>query len=94
MRPDAADPERCFFDLFVMNWLTDSERLTREPSPHELVAENTKVGRVPDQDFTALPKVQLGLHSDGLEEIFLSTHGQEVRVADFHSVLDSYLYDD
>ena len=94
MRPDAAAPERCFFDLFVMNWLTDSERLTREPSPHELVAENTKVGRVPDQDFTALPKVQLGLHSDGLEEIFLSTHGQEVRVADFHSVLDSYLYDD
>jgi len=77
-----------------MNWLTDEERRAREPSPHEFVDENSKVGRVPDQDFTALPKVQLGLHSDGLAEIFLSTHGQEVRVADFQSELDSYLYDD
>lgn len=94
IRPDVSDAERCFFDLFVMNWLTEDEQQAREPSPHEFVEENAKVGRVPDQDFTALPKVQLGLHSDGLEDLFLSTKGQEVRVADFQTVLDSYLYDD
>ena len=92
MRPEPSDPERCLFDLFVFNWLSDDELATREIPPHEVVAEHTKVGRVPDQDFTALPKVQLGLHSEGIESIFLSTEGQEVRVMDFHTELDCYLF--
>lgn len=94
MRPDVTDPERCFFDLFIFNWLTEEEAATKEKREHEMLEEGAKVGRVPDQDFTALPKVQLGLHSDGLENLFLATQGQEVRVSDFHVVLDGYLYGD
>jgi hypothetical protein len=92
IRPDGVDPERCFFDMTVFNWLTDEEKAAAPVRVHETVEEGTKVGRVPDQDFTALPKVQLGLHSDGLENIFLAARGQEVRVMDFHRDLDTFLF--
>ena len=52
--------------------------------------EGDSVGRVPDQDFTALPKVQLGMHSAGLSHLFLNS--QEIRVQHFHEVVDHYVY--
>lgn len=90
MRPDPVDHERCFFDLFIFNWLTDEERASRPRRKHEMLEEGADVGRVPDQDFTALPKVQLGLHSRGIDSIFLSE--QETRVMHFHQILDQYLF--
>ncbi len=45
---------------------------------------------MPDQDFTALPTVQLGLHSNGFENVRLSD--QECRVLAFHTSLDEYLF--
>lgn len=91
IRPDSVDHERCSFDMFVFNWLTDDDRAERAARRHRVVDPDTEVGRVPDQDFTALPKVQLGLHSDGIDAIFLNS--QEVRVKHFHEVLDHYLFD-
>lgn len=91
IRPHATDPERCFFDMYIFNWLDEDEREARRGARHAVADEGTEVGRVPDQDFTALPKVQLGMHSDGLESIFLSD--QEIRVLHFHEVLDHYLFD-
>jgi len=90
IRPDGTDPERCFFDMYIFNWLTDDEKAGRVIPRHAIAAEDSEVGRVPDQDFTALPKVQKGMHSDGLENIFISN--QEVRVWNFHEVLDDYLF--
>jgi phenylpropionate dioxygenase-like ring-hydroxylating dioxygenase large terminal subunit len=90
IRPDAVDPERCFFDMYIFNCLTDEERATRVIPRHAVAEEDSEVGRVPDQDFTALPKVQRGLHSDGLDSLLLSA--QEVRVLHFHEVLDEYLF--
>jgi len=91
IRPHAEDHERCYFDMFIFNWLTEAERAGRGDAAHVQVEEDTEVGRVPDQDFTALPKVQLGLHSDGIDSIFLNS--QEIRVKHFHEVLDQYLFD-
>lgn len=91
IRPDAVDHERCYFDMYIFNWLNPDERAAKPPRRHQYADEETEVGRVPDQDFTALPKVQLGLHSDGIDAIFLNS--QEVRVKHFHEVLDRYLFD-
>jgi len=90
IRPDATDAERCYFDMFIFNWLSDEERSERRAARHAAVDEGTEVGRVPDQDFSALPNVQLGMHSDGLESILLSE--QEIRVLHFHQVLDQLLF--
>ncbi len=90
IRPDATHHERCFFDMFIFNWLSPQDKARRPARKHGVADENSDVGRVPDQDFTALPKVQLGMHSDGLSSIFLNS--QEIRVKHFHEVVDSYLY--
>ena len=91
IRPHATDHERCFFDMFIFNWLTDDERAGRSPRTHVVADEGDSVGRVPDQDFTALPKVQLGMHSAGLSHLFLNS--QEVRVQHFHEVVDRYVFE-
>jgi len=85
-----SDPERCFFDLSIFNWLIQEERAARPPRKHQLLEEGADVGKVPDQDFTALSKVQLGLHSKGIDSIFLLD--QETRILHFHEVLDHYLF--
>ena len=90
IRPDSAHHERCFFDMFIFNWLTPQDKADRPPRRHGMAQEDSEVGRVPDQDFTALPKVQLGMHSDGLESIFLNS--QEIRVKHFHEVIDTYIF--
>lgn len=90
IRPHASDHERCFFDMFIFNWLTDDEREARPPRTHVVAEEGDSVGRVPDQDFTALPKVQLGMHSAGLSHLFLNS--QEIRVQHFHEIVDRYVF--
>lgn len=92
IRPHPDDHERCYFDMSVFNWLTPEEKAARPVPPHRTLEEGTDVGRVPDQDFTALPKVQRGMHSDGIDSIFLSTRAQEQRVMHFHVTVDGYLF--
>jgi len=60
IRPDATDAERCYFDMFIFNWLSDEERSERRAARHAAVDEGTEVGRVPDQDFSALPTCSSG----------------------------------
>lgn len=90
IRPHATDPEWCYFDLHVFDWLTDEQRAARKPRKHRDLEYSTEVGRVPDQDFTALPTVQLGLHSDGLQDLIFSDW--ECRIVAFHDRLDDYLF--
>ncbi len=90
IRPHTTDPEMCYFDMHVFDWMTPEARAARPRRKHVEVEPGTEVGRVPDQDFTALPTVQLGLHSDGFDEVRLSD--QECRVLAFHVDLDRYLF--
>ncbi len=90
IRPHATDPEQCYFDMHVFDWLSPEQKAARPRRQHVEVAPGTEVGRVPDQDFTALPTVQLGLHSNGFENVRLSD--QECRVLAFHTSLDEYLF--
>jgi phenylpropionate dioxygenase-like ring-hydroxylating dioxygenase large terminal subunit len=90
IRPDANDPEMCYFDMHIFDWLTPEEKASRPPRVHQVLDEDTKVGRVPDQDFTQLPKVQLGMHADVLSELLLSD--QECRVLAFHEQVDRHIY--
>ena len=89
IRPHATDPEWCYFDLHVFDWLSAERKAARPPREHVDLPPGTDVGRVPDQDFTALPSVQLGLHSDGFSDVRLSD--QECRVLAFHEQLDEHV---
>lgn len=90
IRPDPVDHESCFFDMFVFDMLTDEQKAARPPSKHVILEKGVSVGRVPDQDFTQLPTVQKGLHSNGFAEVLLSD--QECRVLAFHQEVDRYVF--
>lgn len=90
IRPEAGNHERCFFDMFIFNWLTPEQAASRPSRKHHVAVEGTEVGRVPDQDFSALPRVQLGMHSDGIDSILLNS--QEIRVQHFQEMIDNYLF--
>jgi len=89
IRPHPTDPDWSYFDLHVFDWLSDAERAARPRRKHVDLPPGTDVGRVPDQDFSALPSVQLGMHSAGFEQVRLSD--LECRVLAFHECIDGYV---
>lgn len=89
IRPDAADPDSCLFDLYIFRW-PDETQPPPEPVPNVVVeAGAASFGKVLDQDFDNLPGVQRGLHHDLLGEVTLLAH--EIRLVHLHRVLDRYL---
>ncbi len=91
IRPNATDPDRCWFDLWRFAW-PDEHAPVPDPAPNVWVDQGAgSFGQVLDQDFENLPRVQRGLHSRSLEFVTLS--GQEVRVAHVHTAVDRYLDD-
>jgi choline monooxygenase len=89
IRPNATDPDRCWFDLWRFAW-PDENGPVPDAVPNTWVDQGAgSFGQVLDQDFENLPRVQRGLHSASLEFVTLS--GQEVRVAHVHTAVDRYL---
>jgi len=65
IRPEATDAERCYFDMFIFNWLSDEERSERRAARHAAVDEEPRSAASRTRIFSALPNVQLGMHSTG-----------------------------
>ena len=90
-RPDLHDPGSCWFDVYRFE-LPSADAEEAAPVRNVIVADTgTSFGRVLDQDFKNLPKVQRGLAGGALEFVTLS--GQEVRVLALHDAVDRYLAD-
>ena len=90
LRPDASDPDHCWFDVYTFAWPDEHRRAELKPVPHiDADAATHSFGLVLDQDFANLPGVQRGLHSDSLEHITVSA--QEIRVVALHETIDRYI---
>ncbi len=89
IRPNATDPDHCWFDLWRFAW-PDQTQPAPEPVPNIWVDQGAgSFGQVLDQDFENLPRVQRGMHSSSLHHVTLSF--QERRVIHVHTVIDEYL---
>jgi choline monooxygenase len=89
LRPNATDPDRCWFDVWRFQW-PDASLPLPAPAPNVWVPQGQgSFGAVLDQDFENLPRVQRGMHSDHLQ--FVTLTAQEVRVAHVHTAVDSFI---
>lgn len=97
-QPHPTDPEKCLFDhwFFVPSVAGIDEVETPvglrpvAPAVHEVFKQGEQsLGFVADQDLSIALDQQLGLHSRGYSDAFLS--GQEMRVRRYHEVLNDYL---
>jgi phenylpropionate dioxygenase-like ring-hydroxylating dioxygenase large terminal subunit len=100
--PHATDPERCTFDYWYMVPRIAGQEAAGtiygerpiEEAQHETGSFAAQKAALPQGDFLAqdlsvAEMQQLGLHSMGYEDAYLS--GQETRVRRFHEVLNDYL---
>jgi phenylpropionate dioxygenase-like ring-hydroxylating dioxygenase large terminal subunit len=87
--PDG-DPNRCHWHVTMLQWLPPEERAAkREPLTDIPPGDHFDYFLALEQDWEMMQRQQRGLRNAGLGEMALTR--QEVRLAYYHSVLDSWV---
>lgn len=82
-------PETCLFELWSLAFLPD-EGYQRITQPTILPHDSAEIPEIPRQDYSNLPRQQLGLHAKGFEYMRLS--GQmEGMISNYQRLIDGYL---
>lgn len=89
-RPHATDPNRMYFDIWMLEYIVDQDKLPKFRPKHKFYRYGEKsLGMVIDQDGYNLPNVQQGMNSVAYEGLWLGD--LEVRIRHFHQTLDHYV---
>ena len=92
-RPHPTDPNRMYFDIWMLEYIVDPEEIPDERPRHRFYQYGEKsLGMVIDQDGANLPKVQQGMQSAAFDGLWLGD--LEVRIRHFHKTLDDYIGSD
>jgi phenylpropionate dioxygenase-like ring-hydroxylating dioxygenase large terminal subunit len=85
------DPNRCTWHVMNLMWLPPEQRAAmREPLNDIPEGEHFTYFLALEQDYDQMKRQQAGLRNTALKELALTR--QEVRLAWFHSALDSWVY--
>ena len=88
--PNPTDPNQCTFEIRSTRTYpagTGSQRAAVEE-----VTDPRQVGLIPQQDLANLPRIQQGLRSRGMRQVWLAAN-QEKLILNMHRELDRYLQD-
>jgi phenylpropionate dioxygenase-like ring-hydroxylating dioxygenase large terminal subunit len=81
-------PETCLFELWSLAFLPDdAPRIT---APTVLPHDSPEIPEIPRQDYSNLPRQQLGLHATGFEYMRLSNQ-MEGMISNYQRLIDGYL---
>lgn len=91
VRPHATDPDRCTFEIYSTRTLpATAERERAEVIPVTDLADPDQVYQIPRQDLGNLKRIQKGLHSRAIRQVWLASHHEKLILA-MHRELDRYL---
>jgi len=91
VRPHATDPDRCTFEIYSTRTLpAAAERERAEVIPVTDLADPDQVYQIPRQDLGNLKRIQKGLHSRAIRQVWLASHHEKLILA-MHRELDRYL---
>jgi phenylpropionate dioxygenase-like ring-hydroxylating dioxygenase large terminal subunit len=82
-------PESCFFEIWSLDFMQDGEVETPR-QPIILPYDSDEFPEIPRQDYSNLPRQQLGLHAKGFEYMRLS-HEYEGMISNYQRLIDGYL---
>ncbi len=91
VRPDAKNPDACTFEIFSTRTLPAAA--ARERAVVNVVtdvADPEQVYQIPRQDLGNLQRIQKGLHSRSIKQIWLASHHEKI-ILGMHQELDRYL---
>jgi len=91
VRPDAKDPDKCTFEIFSTRSLpADAKRERAEVIQVDDLGDPDQVYLIPRQDLGNLQRMQKGLHSRSIRQIWLAQEQEKV-ILGMHRELDRYL---
>jgi len=89
--PHATDPNQCTFEIFATTTLPAAEKPPRaQMQTVDDLLDPDQVRLIPRQDIGNIPRIQKGLHSRGIKQVFLASN-QEKLIVNMHRELDRYL---
>lgn len=88
-RPHPTDPDKMLFDVQTYDLVPEGAPWPERPDWQTYKHGEKSIGTVLDQDAFNLPTVQKGMHSSGIDGLWLGD--QELRIRHFHAVLDRYI---
>ena len=87
---ESGDPGRCYWHVKGLMWLPEEQRAAaREPLIEVNEGEHEPYFLALEQDYIQMQRQQIGLRNRGLG--FMALTRQEVRLAFYHAVLDSWV---
>jgi nitrite reductase/ring-hydroxylating ferredoxin subunit len=91
VRPDASDPNRCTFEILSTKTYPAGVQPPR-PTLETVddVNDPEQVRLIPRQDLSNIPRIQKGLHSRSIGQVWLASN-QEKLIVNMHQELDRYL---
>jgi nitrite reductase/ring-hydroxylating ferredoxin subunit len=83
-------PETCFFEIWSLTLFPEGQEPPVVMEPVVLPHDSDKFPPIPRQDYSNIPRQQIGLHAEGFEFMRL---GKDVEglISNYHRVLDTYL---
>ena len=82
--------ETCLFELFSLTLYPEDEKRERPVAPTPMPYDGPHYPPIPAQDYSNIPRQQLGLHSKGFEYMRLS-HEIEGLISNYNRVIDGFL---
>ncbi len=83
-------PEETLMEIWSLARFADDDEPTRPTPPEVWECNDPRWPAIPAQDFSNLPRQQLGLHARGFEYMRLSA-GLEGHISNFQRTIDGYL---
>ncbi len=83
-------PEETLMEIWSLTRFPEGKEPAPPPPPEVMECDDPRVPPIPTQDFSNLPRQQLGLHAKGFEYMRLS-EGIEGGVANFERTVDGFL---
>lgn len=90
-RPDPVDPDRSTFEIFSTRSLpADAERERARVQVVVDPEDPREVLQIPRQDLGNLKRIQKGLHSRSIQQVWMASHNEKI-IMGMHRELDRYL---
>jgi hypothetical protein len=83
-------PETCLFEIWSLVLRPDDEAYDTPKGPTMLPYDSEQFPEIPMQDYSNLPRQQLGLHAGGFDYMRLSRE-QEGMISNYQRLVDGYL---
>ena len=83
-------PEECLFELWSLTRYPPGSEPPVPPTPVPMAPDDPRWPTIPGQDYSNLPKQQLGLHAEGFDFMRLSPHVEGL-IGNYQRLIDGYL---